>query len=61
MAGMEMERKKDRTMLMLRILLTLLILAMLMPGWGLLSASTLAERQPIVNNEAIGTVSPYDR
>ena len=61
MAGMKIERKKDRTMLMLRILVTLLILAMLMPGWGLLSASTLAKRQPTVTNDAIGTVSPSDR
>jgi hypothetical protein len=62
MAGTPMDRsKKDRTMLMLRILVTLLILAMLTPGWGILSASTLVERQPTVPTEAIGKLSPFDR
>jgi hypothetical protein len=62
MAGMEFDgAKKVRTMLIVRILITLLILATLLPGWGLLSADTVTEGQPAVTTDAIGTVSPSER
>ncbi len=51
----------DRAMLMLRILVTLLILALLLPPWGPMSASTLAEERPVVTTDAVGTMSPFDR
>lgn len=47
----------DRTMLALRILVTLLILAMLMPGWGLLSASSKLSNTDAVQTETIGTAA----
>jgi hypothetical protein len=46
---------KERYLLPLRILLTLLILTMMLPGWGLLSASHLHE-EVMVGTES-GTAS----
>jgi hypothetical protein len=47
---------KERYMLPLRILVTLLILTMLLPGWGLLSASHLHE-ESLVGLEGVGIES----
>ena len=44
----------------LRILITLLILTMLLPGWGLLSASNAdQETSPALREEAISNLSSY--
>lgn len=53
--------KMKRYMLALRILVTLLILTMLLPGWGMLGASNAYEMQPTMNEGAIGILSPFDR
>jgi hypothetical protein len=54
---------KERYLLPLRILLTILILTMMLPGWGLLSASHLyqegsieAENRPISAMESVADI-----
>ena len=49
-----------RYSLPLRILATLLLLTLLMPGWGLLSSPSNFEKLPLVNVETIGSISPAD-
>jgi hypothetical protein len=51
----------ERYMFPLRILITLLILTMLLPGWGPLSISIVPEPGPAMSADAIGVVSPFDR
>jgi hypothetical protein len=51
----------ERYSLALRILVTLLILTMLLPGWGLLEAANAYEMQPSINEGSIGILSPFDR
>jgi hypothetical protein len=48
-------------MLPLRILVTLLILTMLLPGWGPLSASNAYEDRPAISAGTIGSMSPFER
>jgi hypothetical protein len=45
-------------MLPLRILVTLLILTMLLPGWGLLNASHAYEERPAISAETMSTLAP---
>lgn len=49
----------ERYMLPLRILVTLLILAMLLPGWGLLGASNAYEEQPGVSAAPMESHVPH--
>ena len=51
----------ERYLLPLRILVTLLILTMLLPGWGLLRASNAYEDAPAVSESAISRIAPYER
>ena len=51
----------ERYQLPLRILITLLILTMLLPGWGPLSASRIMDAPPAMGENAIGTLSPFGR
>ena len=48
----------ERYTLPLRILLTLLILTMLLPGWGILSASHIQEDAPAVIENSVTTLAP---
>ena len=48
-------------MLPLRILVTLLLLTMLLPGWGLLSASNAGENSSAVSESAITVATPFER
>ena len=52
---------KERYMLPLRILVTLLILTMLLPGWGILSASHLQEETLIGVEATVGNLWAADR
>ena len=49
----------DRYMLSLRILVTLLILTMLLPGWGLLDASHAYEERSTIREEAVSALAPF--
>lgn len=57
------ELMMGRKMLLIRILLTLLILTMLLPGWGFLDTSHAYESQdshPALNVDTIGALSPIE-
>jgi hypothetical protein len=56
-----MKTNKERYLFPLRILVTLLILTMLLPGWGLLSASNAIEQQPAMSVDAMEKLSPSER
>ena len=51
----------ERYMLPLRILVTLLILTMLLPGWGLLEAAHVYEEPSAIRADTISSISPFDR
>jgi hypothetical protein len=51
----------ERYMLPLRILVTLLILTMFLPGWGILEASNAYEEQTASTIDAIDSISPFER
>jgi hypothetical protein len=51
----------ERYMLPLRILVTLLILTMFLPGWGPLAASNAYEERPAISAATIESISPYGR
>jgi hypothetical protein len=50
-----------RYSLLLRILVTLLILAMMLPNWAPLNASHAYEKPPLTSVDAIGGLAPFDR
>jgi hypothetical protein len=51
----------ERYMLPLRILITLLLLTMLLPGWGPLNALHSHQEAPDMRAGTIGALSPFDR